>query len=103
ECLDLLRAFDAHDASVQQVVRALMAYDALIETTREHEAAYTRTLEAAPWRSCDCGICEEAGIDVVMFRGSERNKRRGFHNLAVFRERLNRHLTPAQNKELVTT
>jgi hypothetical protein len=27
-----------------------------------------------------------------MFRGSERNKRRGFHNLYVFRQRLDREL-----------
>jgi hypothetical protein len=29
---------------------------------------------------------------VIIFRGSERNKRRGFHNLHVFRQRLDREL-----------
>src|ERR1035438_5829415 len=47
-------------------------------------------LEDQPWRSCACGICEQVGIDVAMFRGSERNKRRGFHNLYVFNQRLRR-------------
>jgi hypothetical protein len=28
------------------------------------------------------------GVEVIIFRGSERNKRRGFHNLAVFRDRM---------------
>jgi len=30
---------------------------------------------------------------VAIFRGSERNKRRGFHNLFVFHQRLQRELT----------
>jgi hypothetical protein len=29
----------------------------------------------------------------MIFRGAERNKRRGFHNLAVFKRRLNRTIT----------
>ena len=37
-------------------------------------------------------ICEKAGIEIVLFRGAERNKRRGFHNLHVFRQRLDREL-----------
>jgi aspartate-semialdehyde dehydrogenase len=36
------------------------------------------------------------GIDVAVFRGSERNKRRGFHNLCVFRQRLDRTLGAAK-------
>ena len=37
----------------------------------------------APWRECHCGLCAEHGIEIAIFRGSERNKRRGFHNLSV--------------------
>jgi hypothetical protein len=32
------------------------------------------------------------GIEVIIFRGAERNKRRGFHNLKVFRETLDKKL-----------
>ena len=32
-------------------------------------------------------MCREAGIHAIVFRGSERNKRRGFHNLHVFAQR----------------
>jgi hypothetical protein len=59
---------------------------------RSRGALYRETLEAAPWRECSCEICAGAGIDVVIFRGSERNKRRGFHNLYVFGKRLRREL-----------
>jgi len=32
-------------------------------------------------------ICRQLGIHIVLFRGAERNRRRGFHNLfVVYRE-----------------
>ena len=64
---------------------ALAAYDSFLgEPDRQSE--YWRTLHDRPWRSCPCGICAEVGIQVVIFRGTERNKRRGFHNLFVFNQ-----------------
>jgi hypothetical protein len=72
----------------------LAAYDSFLgEPDRQSE--YWRTLHDRPWRSCACGICEEVGIQVVVFRGTERNKRRGFHNLFVFNNLLAKELTPA--------
>ena len=49
---------------------------------------YRRTLIERPWRKCKCRVCREAGPDVIMFRGSNRNKRRGFHNLYWFYQHL---------------
>ncbi|HKY74593.1 MAG TPA: queuine/other tRNA-ribosyltransferase, partial [Acidimicrobiia bacterium] len=54
--------------------------------------AYEEFLTERPWATCPCGICGAVGIEIAIFRGSERNKRRGFHNLFVFRERLERQL-----------
>ena len=48
---------------------------------REH---YEATLKAKPWNDCGCEICEEHGIEVIIFRGNNRNRRRGFHNTYVF-------------------
>ena len=63
-------------------------------TTRYATAArpYREVLEAMPWKSCDCAVCRDVGIEVIIFRGTERNKRRGFHNLHVFAQRLARHV-----------
>lgn len=91
-CLDLLRRFDRGETTVDATVDALTAYEQVLGERKDRSAAYRRTLEAAPWRACRCGVCDTAGIDVIIFRGSERNKRRGFHNLAVFRRRLDRQL-----------
>ena len=52
----------------------------LVELT----AAYTRTLSDRAWERCDCRVCQEAGVEALIFRSSNRNKRRGIHNLHVF-------------------
>ena len=43
---------------------------------------YRRTLEAKPWQDCDCPFCRKLGIQILIFRGGNRNKRRGAHNTA---------------------
>lgn len=45
---------------------------------------YRHTLEARPWERCGCRICEQAGIHVVLYRGTQVNKRRGMHNMTAF-------------------
>lgn len=51
---------------------------------RSHLEGYLETLEARPWEDCNCPICEELGIEVAIFRGNNRNRRRGFHNTRRF-------------------
>jgi hypothetical protein len=90
--LQALRAFDRGDASVADAVGALRSYEELHDETHDRSHRYRDVLEAAPWRSCDCAVCRDASIEVIIFRGTERNKRRGFHNLHVFAKRLEREL-----------
>jgi hypothetical protein len=45
---------------------------------------YRELLNARPWERCDCPICEEHGIEIAIFRGNNRNRRRGFHNTRRF-------------------
>ena len=94
-CLEALRGYDQGVVDLDDALQALLSYEHLTTGSSVYDDSYRRTLEDAPWKLCDCGICENAGIDVMMFRGSERNKRRGFHNLAVFRARLDRTLKSA--------
>lgn len=91
-CLRLLRGFDAGEASIEELLDALQGYQRIFDGRRDYSAAYREILEESPWRNCDCGICARVGINVIIFRGSERNKRRGFHNVYAFRQRLNREL-----------
>lgn len=90
-CLEGLRAFDAGRVSVDQVLEPLAAYERLYEGKEQvRTAAYRELLEDRPWKECPCEVCRTLGIEVVIFRGAERNRRRGFHNLFVFYQRLRR-------------
>lgn len=90
ECLRLVRAFAAGTADLEEVLSALRRFAVVVGETdrkgavRDRSADYARTLGDRPWERCACGVCGEAGVEVVLFRGTERNKRRGFHNLAIF-------------------
>jgi hypothetical protein len=47
---------------------------------------YQKTLADRPWEQCNCSICEDHGIEICIFRGNDRNRRRGFHNTRQFYE-----------------
>lgn len=92
-CLNALHAFDSGEATVETVLDTLHEYDQLITPDRSDNRAVLRhTLEARPWKSCPCDICRKDGIDVVIFRGNNRNRRRGFHNTYVFYQLFQRTL-----------
>ena len=57
---------------------------------KDQTEAYRRLLTDRPWETCPCRICRALGIEVVLYRGAERNRRRGFHNLHVFYDALRR-------------
>lgn len=88
QCMARLSALDRGTGSVRATVKALRDYAVVLEIPRDRSDDYQRLLGRAPWRECECGVCAEAGVHVAIFRGTERNKRRGFHNLHVFSRRV---------------
>jgi queuine/archaeosine tRNA-ribosyltransferase len=91
ECLRLLKEFDRNRVSLDTVLNHLLAYEEIHDGRINRRDAYFRVLEDRPWKYCTCDICIKLGIHVMLFRGAERNRRRGFHNLYVFNNRLRRH------------
>jgi hypothetical protein len=91
-CMQALRGYGYGEVKIGQVLGCLEAYEQIFDGRKSYREAYRETLEDAPWKTCTCGICDNAGINVVIFRGSERNKRRGFHNIYAFRQRVDREL-----------
>lgn len=86
-----LLAFDRGVVSLDRALDSIMQYDRLVGDRRErHEVLYRQVLEAAPWRHCPCPLCREHGVEIVLFRGNNRNRRRGFHNTYVFFEEFKR-------------
>lgn len=92
-CLRAMIDFDMGRISVEQALDVLEEYDRLITPERDDTRhLLRRTLEVSPWKSCPCTICRKHGIRVIIFRGNNRNRRRGFHNTYVFYDLLQRIL-----------
>jgi hypothetical protein len=92
ECLKRLHGYDTGTCSLDSVLDALGQYEAITKSKKSYLDAYRRTLDAAPWKACPCVLCKKHGIEIAIFRGTERNKRRGFHNLSVLSKKMT-HLT----------
>jgi len=94
--LESLREFDAGKCSLDSAMNNIINYHQYIASETEPDPIKRNkktefisknlklTLDAAPWKRCKCSICLTAGVEVIIFRGSNRNKRRGFHNLGVY-------------------
>lgn len=94
--LESLRAFDKGKGTLERALDSALAYGSLAElgapveslpgsaTVGELRSRYYRTLKDRPWKQCSCPICKALSVEVIIFRGSNRNKRRGIHNMGVF-------------------
>jgi hypothetical protein len=91
-CLRSFRAFDAGLTSTEDLVTVLHEYEELYDPGADRRVVYRDTLQAQPWRLCPCDVCGTIGYHVILFRGAERNRRRGFHNIWTFYRRLRRAL-----------
>jgi hypothetical protein len=107
-CLDGVRAYAASRGEpAESLVADLIAYvqgvqrfvDRLHEETtgrkrpnrkltpaaeRGVQLRLERTLSDRPWAHCSCPLCRAHGVEMLIFRGNNRNRRRGFHNTYVF-------------------
>jgi hypothetical protein len=102
--LKTVRGYDKGTVPIEDAVEAVAEYGSLLapditescfvrEKWREAIREQTRrTLIARPWKRCGCKICVELSIEVMIFRASNRNKRRGFHNLGVFHQHVRKLL-----------
>lgn len=79
--LEALRRYDRGEADINEALAASVAYGELSgKMTDRAQKDYHRTLEDRPWQTCLCDICREVSVEVMIFRGNNRNRRRGFHN-----------------------
>lgn len=89
--MELLCKFDRDEVNIHEVLDAVIEYDEFITRSSEVRSMrqkYERTLLDRPWKSCDCPFCQKAGIHMLIFRGANRNKRRGAHNTLMLYESL---------------
>lgn len=99
ECLDRLNAYSQHRVGLEETLEAIQEYETLHEGTSPRGSSYREVLADRPWNECPCEICKRLGIHVILFRGAERNRRRGFHNLHVFNRRIHREVRDAAQQD----
>jgi hypothetical protein len=93
DCLRALRDYDKDKLDLETTLDTLISYDSLFLRNGSDGSnlrdSYRMTLQDKPWKSCRCPICRQIGIEVIIFRRTNRNKRRGLHNTWVFYNSLN--------------
>jgi hypothetical protein len=88
DALRAVREYDRGLLDLETTLEVLLEIDRLEAYNYEqHQQLYRRVLSDRPWRSCPCEICRQLGIEVMIFRSNDRNRRRGFHNTYVFYQR----------------
>lgn len=86
-CLDAIESCHDDPSARASVTRSINQYGPLLDRKSEdnHFAdKHDLLLRDRPWEDCSCPFCRSAGMDVIVFRGASRNKRRGLHNTWVF-------------------
>lgn len=98
--LSAIRQYAERKTDIEEALGAIKDYSEVLSwndeksDTQNHASLdrlseeYRETLTARPWERCKCRVCRECGVEVVIFRSSNRNKRRGMHNLQVFHNQL---------------
>jgi hypothetical protein len=101
-CLEGVRKLDAGEGKLADVLENLLRYDELCDVKGErYQEMYREVLTDRPWKTCMCEVCRALGHHVILFRGAERNRRRGFHNTWVFYRRIMREVgqLPEKSRE----
>jgi hypothetical protein len=92
--LEAIRRYDNDEVTLETTLTAVSSYDEILADrktergTDRRRQLYRRTLTDQPWKKCPCPICKAIGVEVIIFRGNNRNRRRGFHNLWITRSRI---------------
>lgn len=98
--LACLRGYAKRALPMTTALEAIMSYSRLFYLAKKTSSTtiekkldtlsreYQRTLTDRPWEKCNCAICTSCSVEAIIFRASNRNKRRGIHNLKVFYDHL---------------
>ena len=91
QCLSSLEDFDGTPELIEKVLADVDEYGPLLQRKGEgnhFKDEHKKLMDDQPWKKCGCPVCKYLGIQVVVFRGANRNRRRGFHNTWVFYHKL---------------
>jgi hypothetical protein len=92
KCLQALILFDKGQKTKDETLCILTEYEKLYNVKASKEYLIDEALTGKPWKKCPCDICNDIGIHVILKRGAARNRRRGFHNMYIAYQELQREL-----------
>jgi len=113
KALSDVRGYDRGVVTMEDAVESVAEYGSLLapdpsvnaigreKLRNDIRASTRRTLSDRPWTQCRCNVCAELSIEVMLFRSSNRNKRRGFHNLGVFYQHVRKLFKKDANRDNV--
>lgn len=87
KALESIRNYDKGNETIDNVLIHLENYEILFRD-KVPINKYKDILSSKYWQRCQCEICQSAKIETIIFRNSNRNRRRGFHNLWQFQREL---------------
>jgi hypothetical protein len=87
-CMNSVIDYANGNGDLTATVGALKSYESVWNGKKDDSERYRHTLASRPWEKCPCSVCRKLGVHVVIFRGADRNRRRGFHNLFVLHQKL---------------
>jgi hypothetical protein len=90
DCLDAVINYARSGRDLEDTIAVLKSYETLWSGKKDDSERYRHTLASRPWEKCPCSVCKALGVHVVIFRGADRNRRRGFHNLFVLHQKLSK-------------
>lgn len=99
ESLSQLIKFDKGLLDLPIVLETLCKYEKIYNLKKSRRDSFEKALMDAPWKKCECDICTKIGIHVILKRGAQRNRRRGFHNLYVAYTKLQLELNNEESIE----
>ena len=84
KALSSVRSYAEGKADLEDAMKDLVAYEEEFGDGKKHFELFEETLRDRPWENCTCSICRDSGVEIVLLRGNNRNRRRGFHNTWLF-------------------
>ncbi|MGV6830568.1 MAG: tRNA-guanine transglycosylase DpdA [bacterium] len=87
KALNALRDYDKDMCSLEYTLNCIEEYEKIFRDKVPIDR-YRDILSTKYWQVCTCEICQNAKIETIIFRNSNRNRRRGFHNLWQFQREL---------------
>jgi len=87
KALNAIREYDKDKTTLEYTLDCLETYEKIFRDKVPIDK-YRDILSSKYWQKCQCEICQSVKIETIIFRNSNRNRRRGFHNLWQFQREL---------------